>query len=407
MKWLTNLGRFIRRAVTWETFGLVAPPRAAGVAVTPSTALGVSAVHCADRVISEGVGCLPLHVFRKRGKEKDRQDGHPLESLAWNPNPDMTGPVFWQVLQHHSNIYGFKLAEIVRTGDGRPAELWPIHPANARVERKGGQLTFAVMGEGQRWVPLPSDDVFFVPGHGPDGSVGFKLLEIARDTIGSAIAARKHGAAVFGNGARPGGLIRVKGLMSKTAHENLRASWNELYGGPEKAGKVGILEEDSEFQEFETQHNQQLQLAELQAFLVVEVARFFNVTPVKLHELGRATWGNLSELNRDFATTTLRPILTKDSAEADRKLLTPGEQADGYYTEHQLGELLRADQTTRYAAYATAVNVWMTVNEVRSAENLPPLPGGDVLTPPPATPTPTPQPAAEDSSNGTDPPGGE
>jgi phage portal protein BeeE len=61
-----------------------------------------------------------------------------------------------------------------------------------------------------------------------------------------------------------------------------------------------------------------------------------------------------------------------------RDLLTPAEQGE-YFAEFMVDALLRGDTTSRYNAYASAIqNKWMNANEVRSKENLNPRADGDV-----------------------------
>ena len=63
-----------------------------------------------------------------------------------------------------------------------------------------------------------------------------------------------------------------------------------------------------------------------------------------------------------------------------RSLLTPAERLR-YFAEYSLEGLLRGDSAARSAFYSTALqNGWMTRNEVRRLENLPPVEGGDILT---------------------------
>ncbi|MBN0437926.1 phage portal protein, partial [Pseudomonas aeruginosa] len=55
--------------------------------------------------------------------------------------------------------------------------------------------------------------------------------------------------------------------------------------------------------------------------------------------------------------------------------------ADEFFAEFAVEGLLRADSTARAAWYNTALqNGWMSRNEVRRLENLPPIEGGDVFT---------------------------
>src|SRR5262245_14112903 len=382
MKWPNwlNPAKWFKRDITIETIiaaGLC-PPRVAGVLVTPETALGVSAVFCADRVISEDLATLPMLVYS--GSRFDDgatpEPNDPITALLAQPNPEMTGPVFWSAFQHNANVWGFGLAEIVRDGAGRAVELWPIPSPSARIARATpGRLTFAGPGPTASPVPIDPANVLFLPGFTPDGSVGFQLLNVARQTIGMAVACQQFGANRFANGMTPSGVIKHNGLLSDQARENMRASWKALYAGTSAAAVPMILEAGTGWESLDLQHNDQLQLAELLELLVDEVARFFNISPVKLHKLGRATWSNLETLNRDHVITTLGPWIAKRDAEVNAKLLSPGR-----HCRHIVDRLLAADTSVRFAAWSSALTAgWMTPNEVRRREDLPPIAGGDEL----------------------------
>ncbi|CAK7067184.1 MAG: hypothetical protein CITR_02981 [Citrobacter freundii] len=65
-----------------------------------------------------------------------------------------------------------------------------------------------------------------------------------------------------------------------------------------------------------------------------------------------------------------------------RDLLLPSERGDLYF-EFNVSGLLRGDQKSRYESYALGRQWgWLSVNDIRRMENLPPIAGGDkYLTP--------------------------
>lgn len=370
-----------KRAVTWDQLarlgGFIESPTLAGVSVTEETALGISALWCGIKVISQDVGSLEPVLYRELGTQREVALSNPIHALISEaPNLEQTRPVFFETLQSHALIFGNAFAEIERNGAGEPLALWPIHPGNVTVGRDAkGNLGYEV-STNQGSVILSSNDVLHVPGLSADGSVGYKLLEIARETLGFGIACQRYGSSFFGNAARPSGVLQTQGQLNETARENLRKSWNQLHQGPENVGKVAILEEGLQFTPF-TLTNEQSQYKDILNWFVYEVARFLNCPPSKLHSLEKATWGNLETLNQDYLTTTLRPWLVKWEKEIERKLLSTEDRAS-HYVEFDTTLLLRADIGTRYNAYATALtNGFMTVDEVRARENLPPLKGAN------------------------------
>jgi len=74
---------------------------------------------------------------------------------------------------------------------------------------------------------------------------------------------------------------------------------------------------------------------------------------------------------------TLLPWIKRHEQAMMRDLLLPSER-DTYYIEFNVSGLLRGDQKSRYEAYAIARQWgWLSVNDIRRLENLPPVKGGD------------------------------
>ena len=79
-----------------------------------------------------------------------------------------------------------------------------------------------------------------------------------------------------------------------------------------------------------------------------------------------------------FLTNSLRPLLVNIEQEISRFLLNGD---DDLFAEFSVEGLLRADSAGRSAYYTTALqNGWMSRNDVRRLENLPPIDGGDIYT---------------------------
>ena len=94
---------------------------------------------------------------------------------------------------------------------------------------------------------------------------------------------------------------------------------------------------------------------------------------------GTTTWGSgITEIKRGFHSLSLAPMCKRFEEAFALKLVKAEEDLT---IEFNYDALLRADPQTRSQHEATLVqNGIMTRNEVRQLENLPPMPGGDVLT---------------------------
>jgi phage portal protein BeeE len=86
---------------------------------------------------------------------------------------------------------------------------------------------------------------------------------------------------------------------------------------------------------------------------------------------------------RWFTMFSMNDHFTAVEQELERKLF----RADGHFAEFDEAELTRGDTKTRHESYRIARGSmqepgYMTPNEIRAAEGLPPVAGGDTLTGP-------------------------
>ncbi len=348
-----------------------------GVPVNEWTALNYSACWAAKRVISESLASLPLTVGRRldpQGREIDNT--HPVARLFnTEPNPEMSSFVFRETLQAHVCDWGGAYAEIERTKLGRPVALWPITPDVVKPFRaKTGEIAYEVRQEGPAKV-IPARDMLHVPGLGFDGLTGYSVITLAREGIGLGLAAERYGAAFFGNGATPGGVLEHPGELSEPAQDRLRRSWEDKHRGPNRAGRLAILEEGMKFARTSIPP-EDAQFLQTRQFQIEEVARWYNIPPLMLRDLRHATYSNIEHQSIDFVSFTVRPWAVRWEQEIARKLLTPEEKAQGYDARHDFRALLRGDIESRYKAYAIGRQWgWLNVDDIRDMEDLNPLPG--------------------------------
>lgn len=97
------------------------------------------------------------------------------------------------------------------------------------------------------------------------------------------------------------------------------------------------------------------------------------------HTTKQSSWASsLEGMNLQFLTHTLRPLLVNIEQEIGRCLL---DSDDDVFAEFSVEGLLRADSAGRAAYYTSALqNGWMSRNDVRRLENMPPIEGGDIYT---------------------------
>src|SRR3546814_14435574 len=125
-----------------------------------------------------------------------------------------------------------------------------------------------------------------------------RISDWSSDVCSSDLTLRKHGAGVFGRGARPAAIITNEGQRDLNT-EQLRGMQDELakYSRPENAGRSLILPRNMKYQSVGLS-NEDVQWLAAQPFGVAEVARIYRVPPILIQELTHATFTNTIELDR-------------------------------------------------------------------------------------------------------------
>jgi len=348
------------------------------VEINERNALSIAAVFACVRAISEDVAKLPLHVYREGEKGKERLRNHPLARLLRDrPNAHMSAFDLRQTVTAHCLTWGNGYVEIVRDGNGRPAELWPLEPDRVEVRRStvnSDEIVYIYNdpADGKRRT-IFEVDALHVKGLGYDGLIGYSVIAWARKSLGLTAAAEKFGSSFFGNSSLPKGVLEHPGVIGEEGQKNLRDSWEKVHRGAANYGKVAILEEGMKFNAI-TIPPEDAQFLETRQFQIPEACRWFRMPPHKIADLTRATFSNIEHSSIEYVGDTLLPWLVRWEQEIRRKCFTGGE--GNLYAEHLTAALLRGDLKSRYDAYAIGRQWgWLSPDDVREFENLNPIEG--------------------------------
>jgi HK97 family phage portal protein len=384
-------GRRIRAAITTSREleqALIAQDvgTAAQVILTPKTALMVQAVGCAVAILAESVAQLPIVVFRDAGDRRRERitDDDVFRVLHDRPNGWQDSFQFRELLQTHlalwGNCYAFK--NRLRS-TGRLQELLPIHPDRVRVEQdEQYRVTYRVSLPNGNQVVLGQDKVFHIRDRSLNGYEGLSRLKSGRDSIGLAMAAERWGGQLFGNSARPAGVLSTDKSLTGDQIKQIASSWQAAHGGENALG-TAVLDGGFKWEPL-VMNNKDAQFLETRKFQIAEVARLYRIPPHMLADLDRATFSNIEQQSLEFVKYSLMPWLRRWEAAVNAQLLMP--EMAGRVRQRSMkfnvDGLLRADIKTRYEAYAIGrQNGWLSTNDVREQEDLNPIEGGDDYTP--------------------------
>ncbi len=357
-----------------------------GIPVNADTALQVSVAWACVRVLSETIASLPLKLKRRDGDSRMSAEDHPLFGLlADQPNDVMTSFEWRELMQAHLLLRGNAYSYIVRVGQGsrrRIAEILPLHPDYVKVLVGSKATDISYEFHSATGVEkIAPQDMLHIRGLGDNGIVGKTPVEYFRNSIAAALAAERHGAKVFANGARPSGILYAEGNVADDVKARLKEQWQESYGG-ENAMKTAFLEGGVRFEPLSWK-NEDMQYLETRRFQVEEICRWFNVPTVLVQHSDKAsTYASAEQFFLSFSKFSVTPWVVRWEKAMKRGLLTEDERKT-LYPAFSLAGLERADIKTRYESYAIGRQWgWLTPNAILGKEDENPIPdeqGGNRL----------------------------
>ena len=296
--------------------------------------------------------------------------------VAKRPNR-FQNPFEWrEMLQGHLALRGNAFNQIITNPRGEIIELMPIHPDRVKIELlPSGEYRYRISDRSGSEVILPRGEVWHLRGLSSDGLMGMSPIELARENLGTALAAQGYGARFFANDAKPtGGWIEFPGSFKDSeAKKVFRESYQQAQSGSNR-GKVLVLENGMKFHEVGVT-NKDAQFLELRKFQITDVARLFRVPPHMIADLDRATFSNIEQQSLEFVMHTMTPWAERWEASIQSELLL---ESDDIEIEFDFANLMRGDASSRSSYYQSGIqNGWLTRNEARIAENLNPIDGLD------------------------------
>lgn len=341
-----------------------------------------AAVFASVRIISSAVAVMPLAMKRKVN-ERERVDAetHPLHRLMTRkPNRWQTPKEWRQLMQAWCLLQGNAYSYRVPGVKGSTIELIPLNAARMSVRQNADlSITYRYQMPDGSWREYSQSEIFHLRGMSLDGFTGLSPISYARESIGLASEAERHGGSFYKNGTNVGSVLQAPAgvRLDEQAQGRLRDGL-EKFRGAGNAHKALVLEQGITFQKM-GMSQVDAQFIETRKFQRSDIAMFFGVPPHMIGDTEKSTsWGTgIEQQQLGFQAYTLEDWLTAWEQAAAAQLLRD-EESDLYFRFNRAA-LVRGDIAARYSAYATGTtNGILTVNECRAFEELPPVPGGDV-----------------------------
>lgn len=326
----------------------------------------------AANLIADLIGSIPWHAYRERGgKPVTRIDPTPplLEQPA-PPETRMDTFSAWALdLLWNGNAIGI-VAD--RNSDGYPTAVNPVPSDMVQIRRvTAGMDSDLPIGEIEYQVGtmrnLTPYDVIHIKGpHAPGELRGMGALEAHLDTLNLGKEQNRQARSLSRHGVPTGVLKSQNPDLTKLEAEALKTAWLNS----QRDRTVAVLNASTDFVPL-SWNPEELQLVEARKFTLHEIALIFGVPLSFLGvEQSNRTYTNVEQEAVNLLKFTLNGLLTR--FEQALSLHFP----NGTWVKANVEGLLRSDTLTRYQAHEIALrNGFLTVDEVREIEDLPPIGG--------------------------------
>lgn len=340
------------------------------VYVTEDSALAVTTVWSCVTLLSESVGILPIHLYKKTDQGRESVSNHFGLDLVNHPNSYTTRMDLMQHLMVSVALHGNGYARIIRE-EGKPVSLELLQPDVPQPQLSANKVLFYnVKGE-----MVSSDDMIHIKGLVVDGLKGKSPIAVHRENLELSMYVQRYGSLFFSKGGNTSSIIKVPGVLSKESFARLKEQINEKLAGLGNAHKPLLLEGGAEYNRINIPLDD-AQFLSTRKFQKGEIASIYRIPPHMVGDLERSTYSNIEQQAQEFVTYCLMPYLMKIEEELNNKLLTIAQRRTHYF-RFGLNGLLRADSKSRSEYYKNMYLIGcMNPNEIRELEEMNKYEGG-------------------------------
>lgn len=312
-----------------------------------TTALQLSTIYRCVDVISDAIASQTIDILQYNAK--DGWFSNPFHKhyymLNFEPNKSINRYSMMKTFIVRTLLDGNGMIEILRDAIGEPVSLKLIVEPFKMFERFDGSI-FYLIGIGENAYLVEGEDMIHLLNFSYNGKIGVSTLTYATNSTDLAIKSEASAAGFFASGANMSGMLQVQGKLTPEKAKDIKASWASAFniesGQP---GGIAVMESGLTFTPV-TVNPKDAQMLETRQFNVVELCRFFGVSPSKVFDDKNLTYSNIEAFQLGFLTDTISPWDSKIEAEFNRKLFRPSKRKTEKINLN-IDTLLRANMDAR------------------------------------------------------------
>ena len=393
MTFRERLGRFFLRGdVIRFNFGPSAPTQVLNYTAT-QLYQSQDNLQAVVNYLSNSIAQLPLKVYTRDDEaQRHRDRTSTAAKLLWQPNRWQTSYEFNRALVSEYFVYGAVytwLAPSNETESGWELFIIPTTWLADRPETSSNpyepDTVWVQIPDGRGTAfELPASEFVLFRTYSPGNPGGYlSPLTALKQTLQEQIEAGNFRRELWRSSGRlnaqitrPANVQPWDDETRKRFVDAFRAAWGS---GGSKAGSIPLLEDGMEIKPFQTSFKES-QWAESVKLSRETVAAAYGVNPALIWHTDAQTYASSKDNARALYSECLGPVLQMLQQRINTFILPKVGADPTTYVEFDLSEKLKGSFEERASILQSAVGgPWMTRNEARADNNLPPLVGGDDL----------------------------
>ena len=339
--------------------------------------------------LANSVAQLPIKVY-KRGNGDDRQRDRDsvAAKLLYQPNSDQTEFEFIRGLITEYMVFGCVYTWLLPDSDSQSGWQMRIIPTDwvqtTEKTNSYGPERIVVTSTTGNSIEIPRSEFIRFCTYSPGNPGGYvSPISALRQTLEEQIQAGRFRRELWKSSGRLNAqIIRPKDVQPWT--EETKKKWVEAFreawgAGGSKAGSIPLMEDGMEIKPFSTSFKEQ-QWVESVKLSRESVAAAYRINPSLVWHTDSQTYASSKDNARALYAECLGPDLQMIQQRINAFLLPMIGADPGTYVEFDLTEKLKGNFEERASILQSSVGgPWLTRNEARRDNNLPPIEGGDEL----------------------------
>ena len=330
-----------------------------GETITREKALMLPAVSGAVDFICNSVACMPVKLYKyKQGKVEEVENDPRVKLLNGDTGDTLDGFQLKKALVE-DYLLGKGGYAYIRKSRNEVTGLFYVEERYITIMKTYEPIfkNFTILVEGAEYQP---HEFIKLLRNTKDGASGTGLTVEVSKALETAYQTLIYQLSLVKTGGNKKGFLKSSRKLAQEEIDTLKSAWKRMYANNEE--NVVVLNNGLEFQEA-SNSSVEMQLNESKKTLQDEINSLFHISD-------------------DFDLTfkeAIYPILTAFKTALNRDLLLEKEKKN-YFFDLDVKEIVKSSLQERYNAYKTAKETgFMTLNEIRRAENMNYIEGLDVV----------------------------